>query len=264
MWMAALVLCLAQAQPAVKIAVPGLSVSGLEARLGEAYVERFATLLARDPGLSVTTKRDIEQLLGMERQKQLLGCSENSSSCLAELAGGLGVDAVLSGSLARTGSSFTVTMRVVRAADGSEVASSSERLKNEDALSEWLEAEAPRLAERIRLAFGRKAPPAGSAHVERWIPGLVGAALVVTGAGLQLGARLDAERLRTGGVELGKTADVLATGKTLEATSWALIAVGAAGIAASVIWGVAGARETRVAVMPITGGAFVSVSGVFP
>ncbi len=77
----------------------------------------------------MTTKRDIEQILGLERQKALLGCSEGSTTCLAELSGALGVDAVFSGSLAKTGSSYTVTIRVVRAKDGAEVASISERLK---------------------------------------------------------------------------------------------------------------------------------------
>ncbi len=259
---AVMVLCLAQAAP-VKIAVPGLSLSGIETRLGEAYVERFATLLGRDPGLRVTTKRDIEQMLGLERQRQLLGCTENSLACIAELAGGLGVEAVLSGSLAKTGSSYTVTLRVLRTNDGSEIASASERLKNEDALSDWLEAEAPRLAEKIGRAFGRSTKVA-SPHVERWIPALVGGGLLLAGGGMQLGARLDAQRLEDGVVPLAETQQVMAGGKTLETASWVLMGVGAAGIAASVTWALVGGTEPRVAVVPMQGGAFVSVGGVLP
>jgi hypothetical protein len=37
-------------------------------------------------------------LLGLERQKQMLGCAEDSSNCLAELAGALGARFVLNGS----------------------------------------------------------------------------------------------------------------------------------------------------------------------
>ncbi len=258
-----MVLCLAQSAP-VKIAVPGLSLSGIETKLGEAYVERFATLLGRDPGLQVTTKRDIEQMLGLERQRQLLGCTENSLSCIAELAGGLGVEAVLSGTLAKTGSSYTLTLRVLRTNDGSDVASASERLKNEDALSDWLEAEAPRLAEKIRRAFGRSTTPVASAHVERWVPAMVGGALLLAGGGMQLGARLDAQRLQDGDVPLEETQSLVTGGKTLETASWVLMGVGVAGIAASVTWALVGGSEPRVAVVPMQGGAFVSIGGVLP
>lgn len=257
---AVMVLCLAQGAP-VKIAVPGLSLSGIETRLGEAYVERFATLLGRDPGLKITTRRDIEQMLGLERQRQLLGCAENSLSCIAELAGGLGVEAVLSGSLAKTGSSYTVTLRVLRTSDGSELASASERLGSEDALSEWLEAEAPRLAEKIRSAFGRNV---SKAHVKRWIPAMVGGALLLAGGGMQLGARLEAQRLQDGVVPLAQTQAVVTGGKTLETASWVSMGVGVAGIAASVTWALVGENETRVAVIPMQGGAFVSVGGALP
>lgn len=263
MLLTAVLLCLAQAQEPVKIAAPGLSLSGLEAGLGEAYVERFATLLGRDRRLKVTTRRDIEQILGLERQKALLGCSEDASSCLAELAGGLGVDAVLSGSLAKTGSSYTVTMRVVRSTDGADVASTSERLKDEDALGEWLEAEAPRLAERIAAAFGRSRS-AGS-PVVRWIPAFVGVGLLAAGVGMQVGARGDAKRLEEGTVPLGETSEVVSRGKTLEAASWVFIGVGAAAVAASVTWAIVGSADApKVAVVPMQGGAFVSIGGVLP
>lgn len=259
----AVMLLLAQSEP-VKVALPGLTYSGIEAQLGDAYVERFATLLGRHPLVRVTTRRDIEQLLGMERQKVMLGCAEGSSTCLAELAGGLGVDALLSGSLAKTGSSYTVTMRVLRASTGAEVASTSERLKDEDALSEWLEAEAPRLAERIGVAFGRVVP-VPKAYFERWIPALIGAGLLIAGSAMEIGARIDLGTLKDGGVPLAEISGVLQRGKGLEVAGWVLIGVGAASVAASVIWALAGKAESpRVSVIPLSGGAFVSLGGAFP
>src|SRR3954464_15436468 len=95
--------------------------------------------LTREGGFKVTTKNDVAQVLGIERQKQLLGCGDAQSSCLAELAGALGVDGILSGSLARIGSGFTVTLRVLRATDGSELATASVRVKNEEELQDWLD-----------------------------------------------------------------------------------------------------------------------------
>ena len=50
-------------------------------------------------------------MLGLERQKQLLGCSEDS--CLAEMAGGLGVDYVLVGSLGKIGAVLQLNMKII-------------------------------------------------------------------------------------------------------------------------------------------------------
>lgn len=263
MLLAVLLLCAGQVQAPVKMAVPGLSLSGVELKLGEAWVERFATLLGRDPRLKVTTRRDIEMVLGLERQKQLLGCAEGSSSCLAELAGGLGVDAVLSGSLAKAGNSYIVTMRVVRAGDGAEVASISERLKNEDALIEWLEAQAPRLADQVAAAYGRAAP-VKEVHFERWIPAMLGVGCLVAGVGMQVGARGDARSLTLGTVPLADTQAVLERGRAVEAGSWVLFGVGAAAIAASVVWVAVGSAPAKVAVVPIEGGAVFSLAGTLP
>lgn len=264
MLMAVMLLCAGQVQQGpVKMAVPGLSLSGVETKLGEAYVERFATLLGRDPRLKVTTRRDIEAVLGFERQKALLGCDEGSTSCLAELAGGLGVDALLSGSLAKAGSSYIVTMRVVRAGDGAEVASISERLKSEDALIEWLEAQAPRLADQVATAFGRTAP-VKEVHFERWIPALAGVGCIAAGVGLQVGARGDAKSLSDGSVPLADTRTVRERGQAVEAGSWVLFGVGAAAIAASVVWVAVGSAPASVAVVPIEGGAVFSFAGTLP
>ena len=51
----------------------------------------------REQGFEVITPADIAAALGLERQRQLLGCSE--SSCLAELGGALGVDYVCRGTV---------------------------------------------------------------------------------------------------------------------------------------------------------------------
>jgi hypothetical protein len=263
MLMALMLLCAGQVQGPVKMAVPGLSLSGVETKLGEAYVERFATLLGRDPRLKVTTKRDIEAVLGFERQKALMGCNESSTTCLAELAGGLGVDALLSGSLAKAGSGYIVTMRVVRAGDGAEVASISERLKSEDALIEWFETEAPKLADQVAIFFGRT-KPTKEAHLERWIPALAGAACIAAGVAMQAGARGDAQLLNAGTVPLANTQSVLERGKAVEAGSWVLFGVGAAAIAASVVWVAVGSSPAKVAVVPIEGGAVFSLAGTLP
>jgi hypothetical protein len=51
-----------------------------------------------DQGLDVVTSQDITAVLGLEKQKELLGCSDGS--CLAELGGALGADYVVRGNMA--------------------------------------------------------------------------------------------------------------------------------------------------------------------
>ena len=46
-------------------------------------------LLHRRPGAEVVSGAEIRSLIGFERQKQLLGCKEDSS-CIAEMGGALG------------------------------------------------------------------------------------------------------------------------------------------------------------------------------
>jgi hypothetical protein len=56
------------------------------------------------------SSNDIGALLGVERQKQLLGCSDDKGSCLTELAGAAGARFVLSGSLAKLGDVFQLNL----------------------------------------------------------------------------------------------------------------------------------------------------------
>ena len=51
----------------------------------------------------VISQQDIATMLGLERQKQLMGCADDSTSCLAELSGALGARFVMSGTLTRLG-----------------------------------------------------------------------------------------------------------------------------------------------------------------
>ena len=267
--MPALVLffALAQSPEPVKLAAPGLSYVGVDAALGDVYLERFVTVLARTGGLKITTRRDIEHVLGLERQKQLLGCSDDAATaCLAELAGGLGVEGMITGSLAKAGSAYIVTLRIIRAADGAEVVSSTERLKDEDALGEWLDAEAPRLGARILAAFGRtpvEAPSSG-----RWlrlIPGVAGALALAGGAGLFAVAGNQARMLSDGAVPIARIDATIADGRLMEGGGLALIGVGAAAIVASAIWfGVGGTSPSSVSFVPLSQGGVVVAGGTFP
>jgi TolB-like protein len=63
----------------------------------------------------VVSQRDIITLLGVERQKQLLGCGEESTSCLAELSGALDARFLVSGSLNKVGKTYQLTLQTLDA-----------------------------------------------------------------------------------------------------------------------------------------------------
>ncbi len=260
-----LLFALAQSQEPVKLAVPGLTCVGVDAALGDVYLERFVTVLARTGGLKITTRRDIEHVLGLERQKELLGCSDGTNACLAELAGGLGVDGMITGSLAKAGSAYIVTIRIIRASGGAEVVSTTERLKDEDALGEWLDAEAQRLGARILAAFGR-APAVGatSARWPRLIPGIVGLGAIAGGGGLLSIAGGKNAQLSRGTIAYAQIDAAIADGRIAEVGGWVLIGVGAAAVAASAIWfAVGGSSQTTVGLAPVEQGGLLVVGGTF-
>src|SRR4051812_27515698 len=111
--MIALVATLLMAAPApVKVALPALRLTDLPAERAGFYTEQVgAELLAR--GLRVVSERDISSMLGLERQRELLGCNEGSGACLVELANALGVDGIVLGDVARVGSRYQASLRVI-------------------------------------------------------------------------------------------------------------------------------------------------------
>ncbi len=66
-------------------------------------------------------------MLSVERQKQLMGCSD--SSCMAEIAGALDVDGVVVGSLARLGESYLLSAQYVDSRTGTTRGHASRRKK---------------------------------------------------------------------------------------------------------------------------------------
>src|SRR5690242_5299342 len=110
--MLALLVATSASPRTVKIAAPGLSGVNLPDALVGFYSEQLAEHL-RDNGIEVVTGREMAALMGLERQRQLVGCAADSNNCLAELANALGVDGLLVGDVARLGSRFQLSVKVL-------------------------------------------------------------------------------------------------------------------------------------------------------
>src|SRR5690606_27319445 len=59
----------------------------------------------------VVAGRDIQAMLGFEREKDVLGCTD--ASCLAEIGGALGVDRILAGHIGMVGETYVVNIKLI-------------------------------------------------------------------------------------------------------------------------------------------------------
>jgi len=82
--------------------------------------------------IQVTGRRDISTLLGFEQEKQLLGC--DSSSCVTELAGALGVDYVAAADVGPLGDVLVLNVKVLDARKGVSVARASRQVASSSEL----------------------------------------------------------------------------------------------------------------------------------
>ena len=266
-----LALVLSAASPApLRLAAPGFTFVHLDPKLGEVYLDRFVNLLG-EQGVTAITSTDIAQVLGVERQKALMGCTD-SSGCAVELAGALGVDAILVGSLAKGDAGYTVNLRILKASSGAPIATASARVPTESALQDWFDAQARDLPPRLRAELGLapislEAKPTGAiAPVVRWIPAMVGAAAIAAG-GISLWRSYDAAaQLRSGRLTSMGQREAIAAGSLEQNLAIVGFSVGGGLIATSIIWALVSnaAPPPALSVAPIPGGLTVGYSVALP
>ena len=83
-------------------------------------------------GVSAISSSEVRDMLGLERQKQLLGCNEDSSTCLAEIAGALDADEMVTSELVLVGNTYTLTARRSDMRKGRVVQSQTKRFEKRD------------------------------------------------------------------------------------------------------------------------------------
>ena len=81
--------------------------------IARALTEAVAASVAKTGAFTVTSAAELATLVGLERQKQLLGCGEDASSCLAELGMAMGAPFVMSGSITQLGSSYQLSLQML-------------------------------------------------------------------------------------------------------------------------------------------------------
>jgi TolB-like protein len=95
-----------------RLIVLGLTAAGgVDAALADSFTETLAAEISRTQLFEVTSQKDIATALGIERQKQLLGCSTEASTCMTELADAFGARFVLTGSITKLGDVYQLNLQ---------------------------------------------------------------------------------------------------------------------------------------------------------
>jgi len=100
------------AAPAQRVPVLPLTPGdGVSANTADAMTQALAAELRQRPGLEVVTANDLTTVLGMARQRELLGCE--ADRCRAEIGNALEADVMVTGQLSRLGESWLFTVQLL-------------------------------------------------------------------------------------------------------------------------------------------------------
>lgn len=109
--MTLLVTSSAMAEEKSKVAVLDIQAAGVEADLVPTLTEILTVEVDRLGKYKVIAGRDIQSMLGFEKQKDIIGCTD--ASCLAEIGGALGVDRIIASHIGKVGSTYVVNIKLI-------------------------------------------------------------------------------------------------------------------------------------------------------
>ncbi len=174
----------ASAAPSRKIAVTEMkNVQGVAPGTATIISDIIVSEVSRS-GWDVISQSDIAAMIGFEKQRKILGCSEDSS-CLAEIGGALGVDFMLAGQVGQIGSRYRISLLLVDAKKA-KVATRAAQFcdRNEDALARAAESTVKEILGAIRTpSAAAVASPAAEGRETRPVEPTPSAIEVVPPAG---------------------------------------------------------------------------------
>lgn len=256
-----------------KIALPGFNAVNVSKEEAALYAEVVAQKLMERP-VRVLTGRDLESMLGLERQRQLLGCADGST-CIVEVVAALGVDAVLVGDLGRVPEGYVVNAKLLSTTKGTPLALFSGRVKRAENLRALLNVAVWELTRQLGTALGRPELMPTDAKPElnegldpRWWAVLPAA--VAVGGGVASGVFFSQSRAQA--QLLGQATSLQAAqsardaGKSAQTAMVASAVAGGVGIAvaAALLIGLSGPPGVAPTVMVSPTGASLGVAGVWP
>jgi len=134
----------ADLQTVKKLAVPAMRVRKGDEELGKILTEVMTSEASRAENVSVISSSDVDAMLGLEKQKEILGCSDDVM-CMAQIGGALGVDAILVGDVGKVGSTFVLSIKLIDTRSSKVMARTYDRVKGEPDV----------LIDMVRLLIGK-------------------------------------------------------------------------------------------------------------
>lgn len=272
---------LAQFAP-VKLASPGLAGVNLSKEVATFYADHLAQQLVGQ-GLRVITATEISSLLGLERQKELLGCAETSASCSAELANALGVDGMVSGSIGRFDGAVQINVKIIAAVDGRTLSFFSRQVSRErdvlEALNDAAEKMAPEVMEAVRnkdnppSVIVRGAGPSAVHPLRKWSWAPAAGGLIGIGVGTafltQVSSTVRALKILPGlegALEPDEAARRYEVAKTQQTLGWVSMGLGVTALAGGVVMFFLGGESTpaTASAIVVPGGGALVFSGPLP
>ncbi|MFO0594916.1 MAG: hypothetical protein U0228_06420 [Myxococcaceae bacterium] len=209
-----------------KLGMSRFNVVGQPAEKAQLFSEHLATRLL-ERGVRVATPKDLEAVMGFERQKELLGCKDEA--CLLELAGAIGVKELITGEVAKLDDGYQVVVKVLVAQNGKARLAKSRTVSTERqvflVLDEW------------SWAIAGQAPPSRS--LAPLIPMGLGVGLAGVGVGFVISANLTLASLQRRGPDALSYADAMLAAQTGPRDQWlgvGFLAGGAVALAVGALW----------------------------
>ncbi len=254
------VLCAAAAPQ--KLVVTRFSAVGVESERAAYFAAQLGARL-QSRGFNVITEKDLIAVLGIERQRQLMGCSD--ASCMVELTSALGADVLVSGSLVKLGDEIEATANVTDARNARLLASRRVTGDSEQAVLDGLGVAADQLAAELRS----ERPPLQAGRVTLWAPLFGGALAAGVASGVLFVMAGGAYRMLDGASATARLTAAQADaavrdGKALQLGAW--VAAGVAGAFAvagliALLW--PAPYQVRLALAPNPGGGALALEALW-
>ncbi|MHB8872254.1 MAG: hypothetical protein ACYC8T_01075 [Myxococcaceae bacterium] len=113
------------------------AAGGLRQDVASALTDAVAEELSARGFFEVVSTKELATIIGVERQRQMLGCSEGTS-CLTEIGGAVGSRFVTSGTLAQLGESFQLSLQTLDTVKAQPIGRSSRIARSVEELREQL------------------------------------------------------------------------------------------------------------------------------
>lgn len=241
-----------------RLAVTEITAPTGDAELGRLLSEMALTEASASGRFSVIGQSDVAAMLGLERQKQMLGCAD-SSECFAEIGGALGADYLLVGTAGRLGALWRIDLKLVEVRKRSVASRAGESVEPRP---ELLAAAIQRCVRRVMAGF--EPPVASGRRRAGWIVAGAGAACLAGGVTFGLLSRSAWNDMKDA-EEAGDSAAWSRSRDRVESRALAadvLYGVGLAGAGVGT-WLLLGGAPTRAGVVPIQGGAALLLEGSY-